>query len=150
MLFSGRKLHGILDSARHVKGEEKRTTVLTLIKLRRLRVVLGEALVDDVDLARLLFSIVGRRGLSLPLGVLEAIDGFARGASRELEQAQLALRGPRAARPEPLDHPVRHLEPAVVGEPRPVAHVDLLQAVLARARRTRAVDLAAARPRAPP
>jgi len=75
VLFSGRELHGILDSARHVKGEEKRTTVLTLIKLRRLRVVLGEALVDDVDLAWPLFSIVGRRGLSLPLGVLEAIDG---------------------------------------------------------------------------
>ncbi len=100
--------------------------VLTLIKLRRLRVVLEEALVDDVDLARPLFSIVGRRGQSLPLGVLEAIDGYARGASHELEQAQLALRRPRAARQEPLDHPVRHLEPAVVGEPRQVVHVDPL------------------------
>ncbi len=62
---------------------------------------------------------------SLPLEVLEAVDGYVRGASRELEQAQFALRGPQAERLEPLDHPVRLLEPAVVGEPRPVVHVDI-------------------------
>ncbi len=60
------------------------------------------------------------------LEILEAVDGNARGARGELEQARFALREPRTeARPEPLDHPVRLLVPAVVREPRPVVHVEL-------------------------
>ncbi len=66
--------------------------MLTLIKLRRLRAVLGEAIVDDVDLAWPLFSIVGRRRLSLPLGVLEAID-----VTREVPVVNWSRRNLRSA-----------------------------------------------------
>ena len=55
------------------------------------------------------------------LQVLEAVHGHARRARRELQQARLALRRPRPeALPEPLDHLVRLLVPAVVGELCPV------------------------------
>ncbi len=73
-------------------------------------------------------ALLGRkaaRAVAAP-DILECVDGHARCARRESEQARLALRRPRAeARLELLDHPVRLLVPAVVGEPRPVVHVDL-------------------------
>ena len=55
------------------------------------------------------------------LEVLEPVDGNARRARRELQQTRLPLGWPRAyAFPEPLDHLVVHLVPAVVRKLGPV------------------------------